>query len=577
MADVTRHTEAWQDKPWHHFHRVVFRLQKRIYQASQRGDSRTVHKLQRLLLASSAARHLAVRRVTQDNQGKRTAGIDGRASLKPHERLQLVQALKQLEGEAMPLRRTSIPKPGTTERRPLGIPTMDNRARHALVKLALEPEGEAKFEPNSYGFRPGRSTHDAIGAIFLSIKHTPKYVLDTDIEKCFDRIDHTYLLAKLQTFPRLRRLIKRWLKAGILDGEIFMPSTAGTPQGSPASPLLANIALHGLEEDLHRSLPHRQHGLDWRPTVIRYADDMVILHRDAETLQALRTRTETWLQRVGLQLKPSKTRIAHTLEPTHEQVGFDFLGFTVRQYRVSPHRSGRNGAGQPLGFKTLIRPSKTAQRRHLQRTGAVIRRHRGTHQEHLITALGPVITGWSRYYAHVAAKATFTQMYHRVHHQLRRWARWRHPHKGYRWRMARYWRRHHGTLVFGQTRSLPRHPETPITRHAKVAGQRSPFDGDWTYWGKRLRHYAGLSPRKGKLLTAQAGRCHQCRLYFTSEDQTEIHHRDGNRSNNRWPNLTLLHRHCHDAVHGTHDKSHRIEKLHDRKRSRAVLQRQEVE
>jgi RNA-directed DNA polymerase len=141
MAEVTRHTEAWQDKPWHHFHRVVFRLQKRIYQASQRGDSRTVHKLQRLLLSSSAARHLAVRRVTQDNQGKRTAGIDGRASLKPHERLQLVQALKQLEGEAMPLRRTSIPKPGTTERRPLGIPTMDNRARHALVKLALEPGG----------------------------------------------------------------------------------------------------------------------------------------------------------------------------------------------------------------------------------------------------------------------------------------------------------------------------------------------------------------------------------------------------------------------------------------------------
>src|SRR5215470_7476359 len=125
--------------------------------------------------------------------------------------------------------------------------------------------------------------------------------------------------------------------------------------GGEASPLLANIALHGLEEDLHRSLPHRQHGLDWRPTVIRYADDMVILHRDAETLQALRTRTETWLQRVGLQLKPSKTRIAHTLEPTHEQVGFDFLGFTVRQYRVSPHRSGKNGAGQRLGFKTLIR------------------------------------------------------------------------------------------------------------------------------------------------------------------------------------------------------------------------------
>ena len=189
--------------------------------------------------------------------------------------------------------------------------------------------------------------------------HTPKYVLDTDIEKCFDRIDHTSLLATLQTFPRLRRLIKRWLKAGILDGEIFMPSTAGTPQGSPASPLLAHIALHGLEEDLHHSLPHRKHGLDWRPTVSRYVDAMVILHRDAETLQALRTRTETWLQRVGLQLKPSKTRIAQTL--AHNTLRADY-GSCSTYSMVSPLHPGHPIMGIPPVYspRNLAAPIATS-------------------------------------------------------------------------------------------------------------------------------------------------------------------------------------------------------------------------
>jgi RNA-directed DNA polymerase len=194
-----------------------------------------VHKLQRLLLASRAARHLAVRRVTQENRGKRTAGVDGVASLRPPERLPLVTALRALTGKAAPIRRVYIPKPGKAEQRPLGIPTMADRARQTLVTLALEPEWEAQFEPNSYGFRPGRSTHDAISAIFLSIKHTPQYVLKADLEQCFDRIDHTYLLTKLNTFPRLRRLIKSWLKAGIMEGTVLTPARAGTPQGGPAT------------------------------------------------------------------------------------------------------------------------------------------------------------------------------------------------------------------------------------------------------------------------------------------------------------------------------------------------------
>lgn len=580
MADARRpsrgdrHTEAWQDKPWKHFQRVVFRLQKRIYRAQQRHERGMVHTLQRLLLASSAARHLAVRRVTQENRGKRTAGVDGVASLRPPERLQLASALRDLSGQTDPIRRVYIPKPGKAEQRPLGIPTMADRARQTLVTLALEPEWEAQFEPNSYGFRPGRSTHDAIGAIFLSLKHTPPYVLKADLEQCFDRIDHAYLLAKLDTFPRLRRLIKSWLKAGIMEEEILTPSWAGTPQGGPASPLLANVALHGLEEELRRSVPRRKHGLNWQPTVVRYADDALILHRDLETLMALHDRAEGWLQHVGLRFKPRKTRISHTLHSHQGKAGCDFLGFNVRQYRVGRHRSGKNGTGKPLGFKTLIKPSRDAQKRHLRRTGALIRRHRGASQETLTKALGPVITGWSRYYAHVVSKAVFGKRYYRVHHQLRRWALWRHPHKGYRWRMSRYWLRKDGVIGFGKTQTLPKHPDMPITRHVKVAGTRSPYDGDWAYWGLRLRRYAGLSPREQQLLRAQSGQCGWCGLYFTISDRIEVHHEDRDRTNDRFTNLKLLHRHCHDTVHSTHDKGHQAEKLHDRKRSRAVLQRQ---
>jgi RNA-directed DNA polymerase len=415
MADAgsptrdNRHTEAWQDKPWKHFQRIVFRLQKRIYRAQQRHDRRMVHKLQRLLLTSHAARYVAVRRVTQDNCGKRTAGVDGVASLRPPARVQLAMALRNLSGKADPIRRVYIPKPGKQEQRPLGIPTMCDRARQTLVTLALEPKWEAQFEPNSYGFRPGRSSHDAIGAIFLSIKHTPQYVLKADIEHCFDQIDHAALLAKLNTFPQLRRLIKSWLKAGLLEGAVLTPSRAGTPQGGPASPLLANIALHGLEEALRRSVPRQKHGVNWQPTVVRYADDALILHRDLTTLLTLQERAAEWLQQIGLHFKPRKTRITHTLHPYQGHVGCDFLGFHIRQYPVGRHRSGKNGMGRLLGFKTLIKPSREAQQRHLQRTGTVIRRYRGASQETLVKALRPIITGWSRYYAHVVSKAVFTR------------------------------------------------------------------------------------------------------------------------------------------------------------------------
>ncbi len=252
---------------WPQAERTVYKLQKRIYRAAEGGNRKQVRRLQKLLLRSRTARLLAVRQVTQDNRGKRSPGVDGKASLTPTERMKLVDEL-QLEEEASAVRRVEIPKPGTNETRPLGIPTIADRAKQSLVKLVLEPEWEAQFEANSYGFRPGR-TWDAVGAIYVQINQKPKWALDADIAKCFDRIDHATLLRKIDANPAVTRQIKAWLKAGVVDkGELF-PTAAGTPQGGTISPLLANIALHGLEELIEHRYPGRN-----KPALIRYADDV---------------------------------------------------------------------------------------------------------------------------------------------------------------------------------------------------------------------------------------------------------------------------------------------------------------
>ena len=269
----------WRHTNWHKLEKRVFKLQKRIYRAEQRGDTKAVHRLQKTLMRSWSAKCLAVRRVTQDNRGKKTAGVDGIKSLTPVQRLAMVQILK-LTHRAKPTRRVWIPKPGTKEKRPLGIPTMTDRALQALVKLALEPEWEAKFEPNSYGFRPGRSCHDAIGAIYLAVHQKAKYVLDADIAKCFDQINHDTLLEKLNTFPTISRQVRAWLKAGVIDWKAYAnrqkaysPTNEGTPQGGVISPLLANIALHGMENRIAQAFPGRT-GRNYfcQPNLIRYAD-----------------------------------------------------------------------------------------------------------------------------------------------------------------------------------------------------------------------------------------------------------------------------------------------------------------
>lgn len=543
---------GWENLDWAKIERQVFKLQKRIFQAEQRNDVKKVRSLQKLLLSSRAAKLLATRRVTQDNQGKKTAGIDGVKALKPQQRLALASELK-LDATALPTRRVWIPKPSTQEHRPLAIPVMGDRAKQALAKLALEPQWEARFEPNSYGFRPGRSAWDAIEAIHTMISLKAKYVLDADIAKCFERIDHQALLAKLNTFPRLRRQIKAWLKAGVMEGLDFTPTETGTPQGGVVSPLLMNVALHGMETLVSKAFKTYGNKGFYPPTLVRYADDLVIFHKDREVIEKCRELLSDWLAKMGLELKPSKTRLTHTFERTSEgEAGFNFLGFHIRQYPVGKYKSARNPKHQILGFKTIIKPSKEGVKRHYQKIKEVVDRHRSSSQVDLMLDLIPIIWGWAGYYKTVSSKRTFTVLDSRVYYKLYVWSRRRHPLKSRSWVYHRYWRKSGGkgitfTLV-GRDYRLRQHAEMPIERHIKVQGNRSPFDGDWLYWSSRLGKHPQVPTRVAKLLRLQRGKCRRCQTYFKDGDKLEVDHiipkQQGGKDT--WFNLQLLHRHCHD-------------------------------
>lgn len=545
----------WKDIPWRKLEKKVFKLQKRIFKASQRGDVKAVRKLQKTLMKSWSAKCLAVRRVTQDNQGKKTAGVDSVKSLKPEQRIELVNNLK-LSCKAKPTRRVWIPKPSTQEKRPLGIPTMTDRALQALVKQALEPQWEAIFEPNSMGFRPGRSAHDAIAAIFGAISRKAKYVLDADISKCFDRINHSKLLEKLNTFPSVRRQIKAWLKSGVLDnGELF-PTEMGTPQGGVLSPLLANIALHGLEEEIKRyasTFPGRKINNQKALNLIRYADDLVVLHPKLEVIEQCKQLIEHWLADMGLELKPSKTKITHTLHEHEGHKGFNFLGFTIRQYHVGKNQSGCDTKGKKLGYKTIIKPSQENISRHQKKLAKIIKTHQASSQDVLIGELNPVIRGWSNYFSTVVSKDVFTRIDSWLYQQLRNWAEHRHPHKSQYWISSKYWDCDNTGWFFRTTGDnavrLSEHDKTPIVRHVKVQGEKSPYDGDWIYWGKRMGQHPETNKRVATLLKKQKGKCAECGLHFREGDILEIDHKvpRSQKGKDEYQNLQLLHRHCHDV------------------------------
>ena len=568
--------EYWQDIPWKRAEKVVFSLQRRIYQASQRGDVKAIRRLQKLLLRSFFAKAIAVRRVTQDNQGKKTAGIDGIKSLTPKQRLELVYTLKPLTGKAKSVRRVWIPKPGKNEKRPLGIPVMEDRARQCLVKLALEPEWEARFEPNSYGFRPGRSCHDAIVQIQNCLKQKTAYVLDADIAKCFDRINHKVLIEKLNTFPAMRRQIKAWLTSEIKDGFELFPSSEGTPQGGVISPLLANIALHGLENHLKtwikgKTIRHPtgkvmskiQKGESLG--VIRYADDFVIIHKDIEIIKEATEITKTWLKELGLELKPEKTRVCHTIyRHEKEKPGFNFLGFNIRQYKTGKHHANKTPTGKVKPYTLNIKPTKEKCLKHYKEISQIINRHKAAPQRALISKLNPIIRGWSNYYKYSVCSKTFKKIDYLLFWKLKKWADKRHPKKSWKFKKPKYWKTIGGdNWVFSDGNSrLIKHkknydePEIINRKKGrkqkeyfiKVQNKRSPYDGDTVYWSSRLGKHPNMPTSKAKMLKWQDGKCPHCGLSFKYEDVMEIDHIIPRKAggNSSYKNLQLLHRHCHD-------------------------------
>ena len=527
-------TTEWKTINWVKVQRKVFKLQKRIYRAVEIGDRAKARNLQKLLVKSYYAKLLAVRQVTQDNQGKKTAGIDGKKSLTPHERMALSSDLKIKGYKTKPLRRVYIPK-SNGEQRPLGIPTIKDRAMQALVKLGLEPYWEAQFEANSYGFRRGRGAHDAIEAIFNNIRYKAKWVLDADIEKCFDKINHKVLLSDIDC-PYFLRIIKQWLKCGVIDNG-FQETTSGTPQGGIISPLLANIALHGMINFIEQKIKGTK--------VIRYADDFVVLGESQVDMVDAKTRANNWLSIYGLKIKESKTKIVQTSK------GFDFLGFNVRQYEVGKYKSGCNTNGKKLGFKTLIKPSNKAIGKHYDRLKEIIVQHKNAPQEALISRINPIIRGWSNYYSTVVSKDTYAKMDYLLWGAIRGWVKSR-TRKANHKNLRKYFGTKGGNNWTFQTPdgriSMLRHQETKIVRHTKVKGNKSPFDGDLIYWNHRGMKLPGIKTRVKNLLRMQKGVCPICKQHFMSDDLMEVDHiiPTSLGGKDRYSNLQLLHRHCHD-------------------------------
>ena len=459
------------------------------------------------------------------------------------------------------------------------------KGSRTVLKTSMSGNTHAEFN------RPGRSCHDAIEAIFTAIKQKPKYVLDADIAKCFDRIDHKRLLEKLNTFPTLRRQIRAWLKAGVMDAKELFITSEGTPVGGNISPLLANIALHGMEYQIKQAFPRMSHsGRDtWfhkkgtnflTPDVIRYADDFVILHEDKTVVQRCKEIISEWLNDMGLELKPSKTRLAHTLNNyEQEKPGFDFLGFNIRQFNVGKYHSKQ-------GFKTIITPSKKSIKVHYEQIAKVIDSHKAVNQDALIRHLNPIIRGWSNYYASVVSKDTYSELDHLMYQKLEAWANFRHPNKGKRWVADKYWHKvGNANWVFSSTKDgeittqLLKHSATPIVRHVKVKGDASPYDGNLIYWSSRMGKNPEMPTRVAKLLKAQKGKCPHGGLHFRSGDVMEVDHIIPKSKGGRdeYKNLQLLHRHCHDkktandgSLRGTNNKVQVIEEPCDEKLSRTA-------
>ncbi|MBB0022884.1 group II intron reverse transcriptase/maturase [Ralstonia pickettii] len=538
--------QSWTAIQWRRVERNVRAMQIRIAKATQEEDWRRVKALQRSLTRSFSAKAWAVKRVTE-NQGKRTAGVDRELWGSPEVRWKAIGRLKRRGYRPLPLRRVYIPKANGKER-PLGIPTMLDRAMQALYLLALEPVSEGTSDPNSYGFRINRSTADAMSQLFVSLsqKASAQWVLEADIKGCFDHISHDWLERNV---PMDKAILRKWLKAGVVFQGQFQATEAGTPQGGIISPTLANVALNGLETELVaflRTTLGVAKTAKLKVNIVRYADDFVIT---GDTPERLENEIKPWVEQFlavrGLSLSTEKTRIVNIAE------GFDFLGWNFRKY------SG----------KLLIKPSKKNAQAFYRKVKEVISANKTAKQEDLIRLLNPMLRGWAQYHRPVVAKATFSRVENDIFRALWRWAKRRHPQKSRDWVKKKYFTPVAGrNWVFGTEvddgdgskwwTELYSLASTPVVRHKKIKGSYNPFDPAQEMYGETLRQgrlLQSMSHRKQwiKLYMDQRGLCALCQCMMTEETGWHDHHIEyrARGGSDVLGNRVLLHPSCHAQVH----------------------------
>lgn len=506
---------TWNDIPWATVQRQVRRLQTRIVKATQNGRHNKAKALQWLLTHSFSGKALAVKRVTE-NKGKNTPGVDKVTWKTPRTKTNAIASLKRRGYSSLPLRRVLIPKKNG-KMRPLGIPAMKCRAMQALYLLALEPIAETTADPNSYGFRPQRSTADAGEQCFKSLakKASAEWVLEADIQGCFDNISHDWMVANI---PTDKAILKKWLKAGFVYQNELFPTDAGTPQGGIISPVAANMTLDGLEAMLARKFPKAKR-LSLKMNMVRYADDFIITGHSKEWLeQEVKPAVVEFLAERGLVLSPEKTRV------THIRKGFDFLGWNIRKY---------NG-------KLLMKPSKTNVKTHLDKIRDVIKVNKSAKQANLIKLLNPILRGWANYHSHVVAKETFSRNDKRVWSMLWRWAVRRHPNKGARWVKDKYFKtRGTRNWVFATTEKrkdgtqkehvLLYQADTPIKRHLKIKAHANPHDPQWepyfeSRWGKKMLNSSKGRSKLYRVWQRQEGMCSSCQELITKQTPWNVRH-----------------------------------------------------